>query len=349
MSNKPSAHPAQQQGMTLVELMVALAIGLFLSAAVAGLYLSARSVLRHHQAQERMQSDARHAFSIMGHAVRNAGFTGCSHALTGLPLVTNTTSPYWNLLDPIGITRGNAKVHLEMNLSVAVAAGSDILRTVGVSEDNRAKQFNLNHVFVSSDCFNTKVERLSGEMFSWDCQKISGFKPLSEIVDCPRNTKADAIVAVVANDLFFIGSLEPDQMLPAPHAPGLVHCSSHLIEPMPLNRSSNLRCRMLAEGAVDLKIEAIHGPPSAAVQQREPGNDEFWQAPTGAAAEPAPIRGVEVRLLMASPGNQGALLPAPQTYTFYRDGNGAPASATAGDRRLYREFSAAFTLRNRVE
>ena len=348
MSQKPSVHPARQQGMTLVELMVALAIGLFLSAAVAGLYLSARSVLRHHQAQERMQSDARHAFSIMGHAVRNAGFTGCSHALTGLPLAMNTTSPYWNLLDPIGITRGNAKVLLGVEINAATAAGSDILRTVGVSEDNRAKQFNPNHVFISSDCFNTKVERVSGDIFTQGCQKISGFQPFSDI-DCPRNPKADAIKAVVANDLFFIGRLAPDRNLPAPHAPGLVHCSSHLIEPMPPKRSGNLRCRMLAEGAVDLKIEAIHGPPSAAVQQREPGNDEFWQATTGAAAEPAPIRGVEVRLLMASPGNQGALLPAPQTYTFYRDANGAPASATAGDRRLYREFSAAFTLRNRVE
>ena len=157
------------------------------------------------------------------------------------------------------------------------------------------------------------------------------------------------------NDLFFIGRLKDGS------ATGLIHCSSSLIDPKPeQGKANNLSCRMLAEGAVDLKIEAIHGQPSAAVQQKAPGNSVWNNTGSGLAGRattpgppppppPPAVRAVEVRLLMASAPGMGALLHAPQSYTFYRDGNGAPRRTTAADRRLYREFSAVFTLRNRVE
>lgn len=352
-----------QQGLTLVELMVAVVIALFLLAALAGLYVNARGLLRHENALARMQSDARLSFGVMGQAVRNAGFTGCSTALSKVPPFIAEPlrlGRHWNLLDPIGIRRGQAQdawTSFAEDVPAQASARSDVLRTAGTGTHKSSQQLSDNDVVVATDCSQTYISRRA---LLDTCIKpppgsgISGFSP--DRGACGLTPlKRDARVLPAINDLFFIGRLKDGS------ATGLIHCSSSLIDPKPGHRKANdLSCRMLAEGAVDLKIESIHGQPSAAVQQKAPGNSVWNNTGSGLAGRattpgPAPpppppaVRAVEVRLLMASAPGMGALLHAPQSYTFYRDGNGAPRRTTAADRRLYREFSAVFTLRNRVE
>ncbi|KFJ09492.1 hypothetical protein DR66_1955 [Delftia acidovorans] len=352
-----------QQGLTLVELMVAVVIALFLLAALAGLYVNARGLLRHENALARMQSDARLSFGVMGQAVRNAGFTGCSTALSKVPPFIAEPlrlGRHWNLLDPIGIRRGQAQdgwTSFAEDVPAQASARSDVLRTAGTGTHKSSQQLSDNDVVVATDCSQTYISRRA---LLDTCIKpppgsgISGFSP--DRGTCGLTPlKRDARVLPAINDLFFIGRLKDGS------ATGLIHCSSSLIDPKPGHRKANdLSCRMLAEGAVDLKIESIHGQPSAAVQQKAPGNSVWNNTGSGLAGRattpgptppppPPAVRAVEVRLLMASAPGMGALLHAPQSYTFYRDSNGAPQRTTAADRRLYREFSAVFTLRNRVE
>ncbi|WP_353175300.1 PilW family protein [Delftia acidovorans] len=356
-----------QQGLTLVELMVAVVIALFLLAALAGLYVNARGLLRHENALARMQSDARLSFGVMGQAVRNAGFTGCSTALTKVPpfiAEPERLGPHWNLLDPIGIRRGQAQdawTSFAEDVPAQASARSDVLRTAGTGTHKSSQQLSDNDVVVATDCSQTYISRRA---LLDTCIKpppgsgISGFSP--DRGACGLTPlKRDARVLPAVNDLFFIGRLSEGTGQQG--ATGLIHCSSSLIDPKPeQGKANNLSCRMLAEGAVDLKIEAIHGQPSAAVQQKAPGNSVWNNTGSGLAGRattpgptppppPPAVRAVEVRLLMASAPGMGALLHAPQSYTFYRDSNGAPQRTTAADRRLYREFSAVFTLRNRVE
>ena len=353
------ASPGPQRGLTLVELMVAVAIALFLCAAVAGVYVSAKGILRHENALARMQSDARLGLAVMGQAVRNAGFTGCSTALSGAPPVLatpNVLGAHWNLLDPIGIRRGQSGgwQSFDADIPAQALAASDVLRTVGTATHKSLSQLGSNDVIVASDCSQTYVARF---VHLESCTApagsgISGFSPAGQDTCGLDLLKRDARVLPAANDLFFIGRLQGSSEQGG--ATGLIHCSSSLITPEPEDfKANDLSCRMLAEGAVDLKIEAIYGPVSAAVEQRAPGPDEFWNTAASqggkAAPESSPIRAVEVRLLMASAPGMGALSHAPQSYAFYRDGNGEPVRSTAADRRLYREFSAVFTLRNRVE
>lgn len=352
-----------QQGLTLVELMVAVVIALFLLAALAGLYVNARGLLRHENALARMQSDARLSFGVMGQAVRNAGFTGCSTALSKVPPFIAEPlrlGRHWNLLDPIGIRRGQAQdgwTSFAEDVPAQASARSDVLRTAGTGTHKSSQQLSDNDVVVATDCSQTYISRralLDTCIQPPPGSGISGFSP--DRGACGLTPlKRDARVLPAINDLFFIGRLKDGS------ATGLIHCSSSLIDPKPGHRKANdLSCRMLAEGAVDLKIESIHGQPSAAVQQKAPGNSVWNNTGSGLAGRattpgPAPpppppaVRAVEVRLLMASAPGMGALLHAPQSYTFYRDSNGAPQRTTAADRRLYREFSAVFTLRNRVE
>jgi len=80
----------RQLGLTMIELMVALALGLVITAAVGYVYLSGLQGYRTQDALSRMQENARYAFEIISTDVRLAGSLGCDHATAANDLVDNT-------------------------------------------------------------------------------------------------------------------------------------------------------------------------------------------------------------------------------------------------------------------
>jgi type IV pilus assembly protein PilW len=69
--------PINQQGMSLVELMVAMTIGLLITAAIGYIYLGSRQTFRTVDDFSRIQENYRYALDQIGVDVRNAGFSGC--------------------------------------------------------------------------------------------------------------------------------------------------------------------------------------------------------------------------------------------------------------------------------
>ena len=63
-----------QQGMNLVELLVAMAIGLLVILAVSSVFISTRSTNRGQEAVSRVQENSRYSFEALGRAARRAGF-----------------------------------------------------------------------------------------------------------------------------------------------------------------------------------------------------------------------------------------------------------------------------------
>ncbi|MDG4550123.1 MAG: PilW family protein [Candidatus Contendobacter sp.] len=70
------ALPARRKGFSIIELMVAMTIGLVLVAGLFYVYLGAAQSSRFQGALAAMQSNARFAFEIMGVDLRMTGFTG---------------------------------------------------------------------------------------------------------------------------------------------------------------------------------------------------------------------------------------------------------------------------------
>jgi type IV pilus assembly protein PilW len=64
-------------GVTLIEMMISLTIGLVIIAAVGYIYLASNANFKGQDALSRMQESARSAFEILGRDVRMAGLTGC--------------------------------------------------------------------------------------------------------------------------------------------------------------------------------------------------------------------------------------------------------------------------------
>ena len=66
----------RQRGVSLIEMMVSMAIGLVLVATIGNAYIAAKQGFGSLDAQSRVQDGARYAFEFMGNEVRMAGFTG---------------------------------------------------------------------------------------------------------------------------------------------------------------------------------------------------------------------------------------------------------------------------------
>lgn len=67
-------HAREQRGMSLVELMIAMTLGLILLTALAYFFLGSRQLNRTHDDVSRMQESSRYALEILGKAIRQAGY-----------------------------------------------------------------------------------------------------------------------------------------------------------------------------------------------------------------------------------------------------------------------------------
>lgn len=67
---------SQQKGFTLIEIMIALIIGLFLTAGAAQIFIGTKQTNRTQENLSRMQENARFAMYFLTEDIRNAGFDG---------------------------------------------------------------------------------------------------------------------------------------------------------------------------------------------------------------------------------------------------------------------------------
>ena len=72
----------RQRGLTMIELMISITIGLFLVGAIGYLYISSRGAYRSNAALSRVQEDGRFGLDAIMHDARLVGDLGCSSAAT---------------------------------------------------------------------------------------------------------------------------------------------------------------------------------------------------------------------------------------------------------------------------
>jgi type IV pilus assembly protein PilW len=82
-----------QDGMTLVEIMIALVIGLVLTAGVAQIFLSGKQTYRLQDGQSRLQENARYALELLTNDIRQAGYSGCANLSSIIPRVIADGDP----------------------------------------------------------------------------------------------------------------------------------------------------------------------------------------------------------------------------------------------------------------
>ena len=73
-TRRASLSMRRQRGMSLVELMVAMTIGLIITVVIANLFIGTKETYRTQDDLSRMQENLRFAFQVIGRTVRLAGY-----------------------------------------------------------------------------------------------------------------------------------------------------------------------------------------------------------------------------------------------------------------------------------
>lgn len=82
------------RGFTLVELMIALVLGLMLMGGVIGIFISNQTTSRVNNELSSLQSSARLAFQLMSQDIRSAGFAGCNNSGRVISIING--APLWS-------------------------------------------------------------------------------------------------------------------------------------------------------------------------------------------------------------------------------------------------------------
>ena len=103
-------------GLSLIELMVALVLGLLVVAAAIGIFLSNRQAYRTTESVGRVQESTRMAFELMARDVREAGGNACnasgeSGSIAGTPLVNVLANPAANWWSNWGNVPGTGRLN----------------------------------------------------------------------------------------------------------------------------------------------------------------------------------------------------------------------------------------------
>ncbi len=93
---------AHAAGFSLVELMVAMVLGLLVSGSAVGIFISNRQANRATDSLSRIQENARTAFELMARNVREAGGNPCSRAIPPVSVLNGAAGTWWqNFNNPL--------------------------------------------------------------------------------------------------------------------------------------------------------------------------------------------------------------------------------------------------------
>ncbi|KAF1713113.1 PilW family protein [Pseudoxanthomonas sacheonensis] len=90
-----SARRHLARGVTLIELMISLVLGLLVVAAAIGIFASNKQVFRSTENLSRLQENARVAYELMAREVREAGGNPCSRNVPIVNVVNASANDWW--------------------------------------------------------------------------------------------------------------------------------------------------------------------------------------------------------------------------------------------------------------
>jgi type IV pilus assembly protein PilW len=91
----PGALPRRQRGMTLVELMVAMLLGLVVTGVAVSVFLASRSSFKTNMAIGEVQDGSRIAFELLTRDARQASLTGCGNGTFIANVLKNSGTDWW--------------------------------------------------------------------------------------------------------------------------------------------------------------------------------------------------------------------------------------------------------------
>lgn len=176
----------KQKGLSLIELMIAITLGLILLTGVMQVFLSSKTVFSSQQALSRVQETGRLGIEFLSRDIRMAGYMGCATRVAGMQ-ITNTLKSSTNILyDFASAVNGYTNESFpDGTIPEALTEETDVLvvRSAAGSGAQISKNNNSGQVFI------TKIGDAEAGACSGGGDRISGVceKDIVIVSDCEKS------------------------------------------------------------------------------------------------------------------------------------------------------------------
>jgi len=359
---KPGARTLlkKQVGLSLVEMMIALAIGLFMTSIIAGLFLNMRSSFRYQEDFARLQESGRFAMEALTRDIRMAGYNGCG-TLTDFANVVNggLGDPFLNFQTPVLGYEGGSLPSVLTGAGAsnsAPASGSaryrqpipDAIILLGV--DSSSELVVQSHNPNSAQIDTSSHSIAAGEiLLITDCSHTALFQMTGPSSATKTNVVHNTGTGTPGNCYKFLGASCDYSSKSYQYKPGAslmrVYSNAYFIAPSSSGSGQSLWSMSLTGQTTGTSIanELIKNVDNMQLKYGLDTNgdrsaDQFLVA--NSVADWSKVVAVQASILVST--EKDGISSGPQTYDF----DGTPI--LAADRRVRKTFTESITVRNRT-
>lgn len=316
-----------QRGFSLIELMVSILLGLFLTAGVISVYIDSKSNYQSEDELARIQENGRYGLELLKRELALVGFFGGSLNTGGIApgTVTGDCSPSWtlNTAEPLDFIDNFAASLTTVNgitlgclNSADIVAGTDILAVKRTAGDFTLKNGEFNDGLTQADTSQWYLRMAGfGDIMEWTYVDSGGNFATADI-----GLGSEVSYWEYNTNVFYIRNHSIDV---GDNVPTL--CTERLV-------GASISNQCLVEGIEDMQIEFGIDTDGDSVP------NQFKAAPTGAELGSAVV--ARIYLLVRSIDPVGGYTNE-KTYTL-----GEKAVAAKNDGYLRRVFSTTIQMRN---
>jgi type IV pilus assembly protein PilW len=340
------------RGFTLIELMIALTLGLVVLSGVGWVYLGTMRTYRVHDALSRMQEGARHAFELIGRDLRMTGATGCAHDTSQNALNGNTDWSRNLFRQPLISFEKDGSVGVTEHSDALAVLHADLTREYIVQiHDAGSAQFTLTgphdltdgEFLLATDCSHAAVFQASSASGS-TVMHTAGGTPGNSTANLgasglaytftpgARLYRLSVATYYIANN----GAGVPALFRLKPRGATATPTPEELVEGVEdLQIAYGVDTSVPANGQADFVDPDADGDPYLTAEQVESA------AVPGANAEERWARVVSVRVSLLMRTVEDRITSSAQQYTY------AGTTVSASDLRMRKVFTHVVKLRNR--
>ncbi len=353
----------KQRGLSLVELMIAITLGLILLAGVMQVFLSSKNVFSTQQALSRVQESGRMSLEFLSRDIRMAGFIGCasrSESIKVTNMLKNSNEVTFNFGEGI---KGYAEEDFPVTnskITQTIVEGTDVIvvryassNGVYITKTNDSAQLFVNDTGANTGTCKDNKAPISGLcnediVVVTDCEKanvfqISNVKAGSGAPDDKVNVVHSSTSMQPGNAISSWGGNSDKQNTFNPgsqllNASSTIYFIANGVSGRPsLWQNINGTSLELLEGVEDMHI--TYGVDTEADQDFIPNDYRLAED----VVDWKRVISVRLELLVAS--IEDRVTEDHQVYTFPTDDED---STTADDFRLRQIFSTTIAVRNRI-
>ncbi len=343
----PSRLP-KQSGFTIIELLIAAAIGLFMTAIIAGLFINMRGSFRYQEDFSRLQENGRFAMEAIARDIRMAGYNGCG-SISDFANVVNGggTSPFLDFSKPvIGYDGGDMSTFPAAITDAGAIEGSDAIILLGVDTSTELVVKNHNPNAAQIDT-NTHTVPAGTMMLITDCSHTALFQMTGPNSASKTNVVHNTGTGSPGNCTKFLGASCPSAKS-YQYKPGAsllqIYSNAYFVAPSSTGTTNSLYSMSMAGQTTGTPAarELIEGVQGLQITYGIDTNGDRSADSLGTTADDVTdwtkVVSVQVSILVKS--TKDNLTSTEQTESF----NGTEVT----DHRLQKIFTQSVTVRNRT-